>query len=174
MERIARFGRSTGLAVVLLSAAACGGSDGTDDEAVPERAGEVAVDAEAGTVRVTDDDGTVSEFDSTAELPEDWPAEIAPPEAVDLSAVTRQTIDGVTSLVAFGDATGTVDEYLEALKLQFEVAGLTLVHESSASGSGSDIATIGGTGDAYEVTAIITGDGTSDEVTISWTLTTSE
>lgn len=152
-------------------ATACGddADDASESETEEVVGGEVDIDE--GTVRITDEDGTVSEFGPTSELPEEWPPALVPPDSVTLSGATRQTTDGVTSLVAFGEAQGTVDDYLAGLESQFAAAGLEVGDRSRASGSGTEFATVSGTGPDYDATATITAEDGSDVVTISLSIT---
>jgi hypothetical protein len=176
-----KFAAATLAAGLVLGAAACGGGDDDAADRVAEEivenagGGDVEIDSDDNTVKFTDEDGNVSEFDASgegAELPDGWPEALAPPSSVTIISSSTNTIDGAKNLYVLGEAEGTVDDFLAAIKSQIEGAGYEIVNDSSVSGSDGAYAGISAEGDEFTLTASIT-DGT-EEGTVAITMSLAE
>lgn len=169
-----------GLAAALIfGGAACSGGDAAEkltEKAIEDAGGgDVDIDSEDGTVKYTDKDGNETEMNidgAGASLPKDWPADLAPPESVTLLTSNTSTVDGSKSMTVLGEAEGTVEDLLPAIKSQLEDGGWEITQDSSSTvGTGSYAGLTAEKGD-QEVTVAIAGDPTSEtKVTITMSIT---
>jgi hypothetical protein len=149
---------------------ACGkvAEKATEKAIESQSGGDVDLDTDSGAVKYTDGDGNSTNVDvngSGADLPEDWPADLAPPDAVRLTIANTQA-DG--SMTAIGEADGTIDDYLDGLKSQVEAAGYEIDGDSSIAVDATDYAGFNATGADYKLTAAL---ATSEAGKVSITLT---
>ena len=114
-------------------------SDGEAPElASEEPAGGRDVDVDAdGNVTVTDEDGSTTEFGTGAELPDGWPADLAPPGSVDILTTSSGSTDGRTTLLLTAESEGAVGDLYASFKAQLEGAGYTITGDSSGEGYAS-------------------------------------
>jgi hypothetical protein len=118
---------------LLLGAGAC--SDDGEDAATtttaaePERTQEVEVDPD-GNVRVTDEDGNVNEFQTSTDLPEEWPEALTPPESIDIVSSNTTKEGGTTTLFVTATTEAPVADVVAELKAQLEGAGYEIVAET--------------------------------------------
>lgn len=133
--------------------------------------GDVDLNSEDGSVKFTDDEGNTFETDVNgegAELPADWPAELAPPDDIKIVTASTSTVNGAKTMTVLASADGTVADWAGGLKTQLEDAGYSIENDTTASGSGGDYAGLSATGD-YDVFASITqaADGEAVDITIT-------
>ena len=125
--RRARRGLAT-LSLVVLGAgalAACSTDDLADrvTEKVAESSGEdvdVSVDSESGEYSIESEDGSTKMQVGTADLPEDWPAEIPLPEDYTLTAALSTASSGSPGF----NISGTLPKDADALAVFDEITGL--------------------------------------------------
>jgi hypothetical protein len=182
---IKRTAAALAVAAVVIGTSACGAvadkAGETAGEKLAEKAieegsgGNADVDISDGGVKISDGEGGTYEVDAdgnvsgssgdgeyqigeAAELPEGWPADLAPPSGADIvSAIT--TADSM-SVVANIDA--PIRDVYEAVKGQLADAGYEVTNDSYTSSDTGDFATLSGTGDEFEVVVTIT-DGSSGD-----------
>lgn len=158
--------------VVAFALAGCGsGSDVA--EKIAEEAAEQGsggnVDIEDGNVKYTDDEGNETEFDvsGSAELPDGFPEDLAPPDSVKIITSNTSTVNGQKTMVVYGEADGTVEELAEGLKSQLTEAGYEISNDSSMAGTGGDFVGLTATKGTTTVTASVTGATTGGKTAIS-------
>lgn len=156
--------------------AGCGsGSDVA--EKIAEKAAEEGsggnVDIEDGNVKFTDEEGNETEFDvsGSAELPEGFPEDLAPPDAVKIITSNTSTVNGQKTMVVYGEAEATVEELAEGLKTQLTDAGYEISNDSSMAGTGGDFVGLTATKGATTVTASVSNAATGDKTAISLSVT---
>jgi len=160
--------------------AACGSSSGDLSDKIAEKAaenasgGDVDINSEDGKVTYKDDEGNETEIDVSgdgAELPKDFPEELAPPKGVKIVSATTNTVNGEKTLYVLGEAEGTVEEFYNGLKTQLEEAGYTIENDTMMSGTDGGYAGITAKKGSTEVTASVAGGDKKDTVAISLSVT---
>ncbi len=166
-------------AFLVVGASGCGG-DGGDKladklaEKAAEEAGggNVDINSEDGKVTFEDDNGNSFEMGS-AELPDGWPVDLAPPDSVTIVSASTNTLNGQKSQNVTGVTDGTVAELASALKDQVTNAGYEVTNENQFSGTDGDFATMTASDGATNLIVTISqGDleGDDSKVTISFSL----
>ena len=165
---------SVASSLVLVGTAACSGDDVADN--IAEKAieqsggGDIEIDSEDGKVTYTDEEGNESEIDvsgaGSAELPDGFPEDLAPPDSVRIISSSTNTVNGVQSMFVLAEADGTVDELFEGIKSQLGDAGYEIVSETNSSTSDGGYSGIVAEGD-YDVNVSISGDGETTSISFS-------
>lgn len=112
----------------------------------------VKVDTDGSTVEVTDSEGNVVSGGTGAELPDDWPAGLEPPEGTKVLVSNSGTYSGNRSWNVIAAVPGTVDQIVAGLKAQLEGAGFEVIDSVSDAG-GSKTGSV--SGDSDTLTAAI-------------------
>lgn len=130
---------------------------------------DVDIDTGGGFSGNCDGESIDVDVDGDAELPEGWPAELAPPEGAKIVFATNTS--GTLSVTAGLD--GEVDAVTDGIATQLEEAGYTVDDQSSADNGGVATASIRATSDAYQALVAVTEveNGLDGNLTISYTLT---
>lgn len=177
MERkLAAVGLAAGM--VVFGAGCGGGSDSADNAAEKlieeSTGGDVEVNSDDGSYTFTDEDGNTYEASTDGEgaaLPDDWPADLAPPDDVTIVTASSNTVDGKQSMTVLAEAEGTVEEWAGGIKSQLEEAGYTIENDTTTSGTDGDYAGLSASGE-YDVFASVTTSSDSEgKVTMTLTLT---
>lgn len=130
---------------------------------------EMRFDVEDGSYSVKGADGeTTFETGGSAQIPDDWPAELTLPSA-NVEAVTNQSSDGSRSSTVILTVDGSsVTDVVGTLKAQLEATGHDISGESSMSGEGFDMAGFVATDGAVEISVnAMFNDGDTTRLTIS-------
>lgn len=156
-------GASLATALLLLGVG-CSGSDVAEnltEKAIEESTGNQDVDIDAdGNVKVTDEDGNTTEFGTSAELPEEWPADLAPPESVTILASNTTTTDGKQEMFVTAESSDSVADLYEGLKAQLTEAGYEITSDTvSDTGDGGSYASLTADGDEYTASVSLASDG---------------
>lgn len=117
-----------GLVVALALAVALGGCGGSDSDESDDDGGDATtvVDTESGD---TSDTGDSEPAGPTAELPDDFPAELTPPDdAVYRNALANEQ-DGKKDWLVQASIPGEVDAVADAVVSQLEEAGYTITSD---------------------------------------------
>ena len=166
---------------LVFAGAACSGDDVADnlaEKAIEESSGgDIEIDSDDGKVTYTDEDGNESEIDvsgsGSAELPEGWPAELAPPDNVAITTASTNTINGQVTMSVFAEGEGSVEQFFEGIKTQLTDAGYDIVSESNSSTADGGYASITAEGD-YDVTVGLSGGGDTTTISFAVSQPTSE
>jgi hypothetical protein len=164
---------------LVLVVPACGGSDdggaATTTTADRPAGGDVDIDAKDGTVKYKDEDGNETEMaldGQGAELPDDWPSGLAPPDSVTIITSNTSTIDGDKTMTVLGEAQGSIDDLQQAIKAQVADAGFDVSQDTPTDLTGGAYAGMTATkGDDTLVVAIARDPSSDDKVTLTMTLT---
>jgi uncharacterized lipoprotein len=164
-------------ASLALTAAACSSSDdGADPARTSTTAGgkvDVDVSSDNPSVEYTDPDGNTSQYGDGADLPEGWPAALAPPGTVTLVSSSTSSADGETKLFVTGESTAAFDQLYTGVKSQLEAAGFTITNDigPGTEGGTPGFAGVEAASDAFAASISISEDTGTKKVTILYTLT---
>ncbi len=170
---------AVGLAFGLVFAgAACSTSDAAEkltEKAIENQSGgDVDIDSEDGTVKYTDENGNETEMNvdgSGASLPEDWPADLAPPDSVTLISTGTTTVDGVKTMTVLGEADASVADLGEGVKTQITDAGFDITQDTTSEVTGGGYVGLTATKGDQELTVAIASGSTDDsKATVTMTL----
>lgn len=125
-----------------------------------------------GNASVTDEDGNSFDVsaDGTGELPEGWPANLAPPEGTRIISSTVSS--GNLSLTAGID--GDVTAVYEGIKSQLEGAGYTIEADTVTSAGTGDVASVTASGPDVDASVSVSENQAQAEygtVLVNWVLT---
>lgn len=161
-----------GLAISLVFVASgCGqAAEKLTEKAIEKSAGgDVDVNSDDGSVKFTDEEGNVSEF-GTADLPKDWPSELAPGDNVTLISSSTQTVDGEVTMFLLGELEGDVDSVYAGVKSQITDAGYKISGDSTISGATGGYAAVTAANGTNMVTATVTSGDGEDKVALSMSI----
>lgn len=177
-------------AALVLGLSACGAvadkASETAGEKLAEKAiedqtgGSADVDISDGGVKISDGEGGTYEVDADGnvsgssgdgnyqmgegtELPEGWPAELAPPSGAEI--VSAISSGDSQSVVANIDA--PIRDVYEGLKGQLTDAGYDVSSDNYTSSDGGDFAALSATGTDYEVVVTLSTDGAGGSGTVA-------
>lgn len=110
-----------------------------------------------GNVSTKDKDGNETTFGVGAELPADWPAELAPPDGTKILTTSTTSTNGKKSWLVVAAVPGDVESVSEGIKDQLAAAGFGAVNSSTNDTNGIKISTLNGQSDSLDV-AVLIGD----------------
>lgn len=163
-----------GLALVT-GAAACGEiGEKVAEEAIERNSDcdDIDIDADEGAVSGScSGDGFDASVSGDAELPAEWPAELAVPEG--LAILTSASTDApVRSLNVVGTLDGEVPAVHETIKGQLTAAGYTIDTDSLAEGPTGPSGTLAATGPDFTASVVVTDNvsGLGGAVSVTYSL----
>jgi hypothetical protein len=163
-------GAALAASLVLVGAVGCGSDDAGEKagEKLAEEitGGDVDINTDDGSVKVTDKDGNTSEYGSGAELPEDWPAELALPEGVTVLGSSTRTENGVETMFITGESETALDDLYEEVKGQLTDANFEIVNDSNMSSTSGGFASVEANSDEYTVNVTISENPTSNKTSV--------
>ena len=151
-------------ALLVVAGVGCSGSDAAEkltEKAIEEASGSQDVDIDAdGNVKVTDEDGNTTEFGTSAELPEEWPSDLAPPDSVNILASNTTTTDGKQELYVTAESSDSVADLYDGLKAQLTEAGYEITSDTvSDTGDGGSYASLSAEGAEFTASVSLASDG---------------
>lgn len=151
-------------ASLVLFGVGCGGSDAAEkltEKAIEEGTGAQDVDIDAdGNVKVTDEDGNTTEFGTSAELPEEWPSDLTPPDSVNILASNTTTTDGKQEMFLTAESSDSVADLYEGMKAQLTDAGYEITSDTvSDTGDGGSYASVTAENDEFTANVSLASDG---------------
>ncbi len=153
-------------------ASGCEDIDASGDEVGANCDGVSAgVDAD-GNVAVTDEDGNSfdASADGTGALPDEWPADLAPPEGAGI--VSSTVTDANLSVTAGLD--GDVGEVYEGIKTQLEAAGYTIDYDTVSDSGAGQVGSVAASGPEWDANVNVStnnGDTSLGSVLVVYSLT---
>ncbi len=106
-----------------------------------------------------------------AELPDGWPADLAPPEGFNI--VTSQASSNPTVLNVIGGLDGEVGAVYEGVKTQLTAAGFTIDDDSLTDGPSGQVGLLTATGAEFraDVSVSEVANAVEGNITVTYTLT---
>lgn len=153
-------------------ASGCEDIDASGDEVGAECDGVSSKVDSDGNASVTDEDGNSFDVsaDGTGELPEGWPADLAPPEGTRI--ISSNVSNGNFSVTAGID--GDVTAAYEGIKSQLDRAGYTLEADTVTSAGIGDVASVTASGPGFDASVSVSENQAQPEygtVLVNWVLT---
>ena len=139
-----------------------------------ESGGDVDLNSKDASIKYTDKDGNQTELNTGggASIPDGWPKALDPPKSVKIITSSTTKVDGKTAMTVLGEAEGTIEDLVPAIKQQVTDAGFEITQDSSTNVSGGGYAGLSASNDEADLGVAVAQDATdSGKVTITMTIT---